>query len=120
MIEVDALFRSLGNPGRYHVCVYFLLCLNYFPIAFNHLAMMVFKATPSYHCHSPETNYHNETTVRTDYGKLGQCFIYANSSDEKNSSSIRCQNGWDYKPAYPRENTIVMEVISIFLVTLNE
>jgi hypothetical protein len=38
-MDVDEIYRHLGNPGRYQMCVYVLLGFNYFPIVMNHLVM---------------------------------------------------------------------------------
>ena len=49
-MDVERVFRMLGNPGRFQVLVYVLLCCNYFPVAVNHLVMAIYGAKTPHHC----------------------------------------------------------------------
>lgn len=53
-IQLDALLSQLGNPGRYQLCIFFLLCLNYFPLVFNHVVMAFFGTRYKHQCYSSQ------------------------------------------------------------------
>ena len=65
-MDIERVYRLLGNPGRYQVMVYVLLCCNYFPVAVNHLVMTVYGAKTIHYCAtqnivSMDTPFVNET-----------------------------------------------------------
>ena len=51
-IKLDDFISQLGSPGRYQVLIFLLLCLNYFPLVFNHVIMAFWALRPNHQCHS--------------------------------------------------------------------
>ncbi|XP_053376201.1 organic cation transporter protein-like [Mercenaria mercenaria] len=51
-VQLEVLLSQLGNPGRYQVFIFLLLCLNYFPLVFNHVIMAFFGSRPKHQCYS--------------------------------------------------------------------
>ena len=47
-MDVERIYAELGSPGRYQVCVYFLLGLNIFPVIMNHLVMAFYGVKVSF------------------------------------------------------------------------
>ena len=68
-MDVERIFRLLGNPGRFQVLVYVLLCCNYFPVAVNHLVMAIYGAKTPHHCRQTLTSESNNVSaeVRNDH-----------------------------------------------------
>jgi len=54
-VKLEELLSELGNPGKYQLIVFFLLCLNYFPLVFNHVIMAFFGMRPKYTCQLKST-----------------------------------------------------------------
>lgn len=63
-IKLDELLSQLGNPGKFQIFIFLLLCLNYFPLVFNHVIMAFFGARVSHLCHS--TAYYQSTDYSAD------------------------------------------------------
>jgi len=53
-IKLDTILHEIGNPGRYQVFVFLLICLNYFPLVFNHVIMAFYGIRPNHQCVSSE------------------------------------------------------------------
>ncbi|KAH3882706.1 hypothetical protein DPMN_006650 [Dreissena polymorpha] len=53
-VRLEELLSQLGNPGKYQIVIFLLLCLNYCPLVFNHVIMAFYGATPKHQCHSNE------------------------------------------------------------------
>lgn len=116
-LNLEEFLAALGQPGRYQLVIYVLLCLNYMPVAFNHLAMVFYGATPPHHCHIPDNATLNNESIPYITDKDGhygpaECLKYFNSSS---TADVKCSDGpYDYsvypagKPG-PAENTIVVE-----------
>ena len=51
-LKLEELLSQLGNPGRFQIFIFILLCLNYFPLVFNHVIMAFFGARVGHLCHS--------------------------------------------------------------------
>lgn len=51
-IKLEELLSQLGNPGKFQIFIFLLLCLNYFPLVFNHVIMAFFGARVGHQCHS--------------------------------------------------------------------
>ena len=113
-MDVDDAFRKLGRPGCYHVGVYFMLCLNYFPVVSNHLAMAIYGATVPHYCALPKGSLRNESIpTKLDVNgqstsQLDSCSIYVNYSHLSNTTRP-CPDGWHYE-SWPRQASIVMQV----------
>ena len=135
MLPIDDIYRQLGNPGRYHVMIYILLCLNYFPIVLKHLNMAIFGAKTPHRCLVPSgvlqsengvSNYsyngvYNSTGLaqRNDTDayevwsdsviKIDSCEVTLQTSEGSNVTES-CHHGWAYTKNSEREWNIVMEV----------
>lgn len=69
-VKLEELLSQLGNPGRYQVFIFLLLCLNYFPLVFNHVIMAFFGSRPKHQCYSRAyMNGSLENSV-TDFGEV--------------------------------------------------
>ncbi|KAI0215704.1 Organic cation transporter protein [Lamellibrachia satsuma] len=110
-MDVDRIFRMLGNPGRHHVITFLLLCTCYFPVVLNHLSMVIYGSAVPHHCAIPD-GYNRSDAIpwtATDGRalKLDSCHVYENFN-WINNKTVPCPNGWEYDPL-PRERNIVME-----------
>ena len=96
-------------PFRYHVVVYIMLCCNYFPVVLNHLAMAIYGARTTHHCHLPDNAYPN-TSIPWDAqkGRPQSCLVYMNYTKDSGETES-CAEGWDYDLG-PRESNIISEV----------
>ncbi|WAR02642.1 ORCT-like protein [Mya arenaria] len=91
-VKLEELLSQLGNPGRYQLIVFFLLCLNYFPLVFNHVIMAFFGSRPTFECQSRNFSsstlgdwYDNVTMGIGSYGNVSGLII--ESSDIGRCSS---------------------------------
>ena len=107
-MDVDKIFRALGNPGRHNIITYILLCSNYFPVVLNHLSVVIYGSAVPHRCVVPEAFNTSEAVPWTTTGKLDSCRVYKNYSQSTNET-LPCPKGWKYDPL-PREKSIVMEV----------
>lgn len=117
-LDLDKLYRQLGNPGRFQVLVCLLLYWNIIPIVVNHLAMAIFGADIPHHCKVPDNLWVNESLPVDKDNKYQSCEAYKNFSSATNKT-VPCPMGWEYL-ASGRENTIVSQVclmcsLSVFL-----
>lgn len=112
-IDVDALYRRLGRPGRFQIAVYLMLCCNYFPVVLNHLVMAMYGARTEYVC-----DVTNEYINRTHhlYGDdvsitAGRCDVTIKGINETGENLTEsCPAGWKYKLLSPSERNIITEV----------
>lgn len=132
MLPTDDIYRQLGNPGRYHVIIYILLCLNYFPIVLNHLNMAIYGAKTPHRCLVPErvsengvSNYSyngvnntrliqlNDTEAfgvwRDSVVKVDKCEVTLQTSRGSDRTES-CPHGWVYTRNSEHEWNIIMEV----------
>lgn len=122
--HLEELLSQLGSPGRYQVMIFLLLCLNYFPLVFNHVIMAFFGSTPPYRCYSgalfdPSVGTHNSIADFQDVkfannatGKFENCkAVY--SSDLHTNVSVICPDNDESFVIYQKmeeSTTIVTEV----------
>ncbi|XP_060564193.1 organic cation transporter protein-like [Ruditapes philippinarum] len=127
-VQIEVLLSQLGNPGRYQVFIFLLLCLNYFPLVFNHVIMAFFGSRPKHQCHSSaylagymtnsisnfndvQLNYTVLGTNASDVGHFESCsasYLYAGNQ----SMSIVCPESDESFLIYQKreqESTIVTE-----------
>ncbi|KAL4223163.1 hypothetical protein ACF0H5_016635 [Mactra antiquata] len=71
-VNLDEVLAQLGNPGRYQIFVFLLLCLNYFPLVFNHVIMAFFGSRPKYECHSKAYMNGSYSVTGTSYTGAAQ------------------------------------------------
>ncbi len=110
-MDVDSLYRLLGQPGRFQIVIYLMLCCNYFPVVLNHLVMAIYGARTGYHCQlSAGYQFNTSVPYTVTEGKVtyDQCRVYTNWSIENNQTEV-CPLGWHYD-VLPRENSIITEV----------
>lgn len=93
-MAVDRLLQQLGNPGRYHILIYILLCLTYFPIVVNHIIMAIYGSPPSHNCKLPEGVLANESIPVAK--ALKGCKVFVNYTMYSNTT-MDCPNGWEYQ-----------------------
>ncbi|XP_014668813.1 PREDICTED: organic cation transporter protein-like [Priapulus caudatus] len=112
-VKLEDLMGAIGDPGRYQIGIYVLLCLNYMPVAFNHLGMVFFGAIPTHHCKigadrlALPLNESIPIKVVKGHNVVDSCNMYVNGS----SSVEACTDGWQYAtyPGNPPESTIATE-----------
>ncbi|KAK2147496.1 hypothetical protein LSH36_550g03036 [Paralvinella palmiformis] len=92
--EIDKLLAVLGNPGRYSRILFPLLCLNYIQVAFNHLAMSIYAATPPHVCRLPVGVPVDNRSIPTKGGVLDSCTLYANYT-HTSGEAVKCTE-WQY------------------------
>ena len=106
--ETNQFLNVLGTPGRYAWIVFGLVCLNYLPVAFNHLAMAIYGARPPHSCHLPEYVAKNNNSIPSSAnGKLDSCSVYTNYTYTTGTTE-KCAE-WDFT-LLGKESTIVNEV----------
>ena len=108
-MAVDNLASALGNPGKFQVILYIMLCCNTFYVSWNHLGMAFMGAKTKHHCHVKNaTNVVEVVPLVKKEGKTvwDGCNVYLNISTKEKEP---CQNGWTYS-LNDREQTIISEV----------
>ena len=111
MLAPKEVLRLLGDPGKYSWIVFTLCCLNYFPVAFNHLAMAIWGATPPHRCRLPDGVAPNNMSIpERDGGELDSCSVYVNYSYSGGGEVQPCPDGWEYT-LLDWDSTIVNEVV---------
>jgi hypothetical protein len=108
--ETNQFLDALGSPGRFAWMVFALVCLNYLPVAFNHLAMAIYGARPPHSCHIPDYIIKNNNSVPSNGGKFDSCSVYVNYT-YTSGETTKCTS-WDYV-LLGKESTIVNEVCCI-------
>ena len=117
-IKLEELLSQLGNPGKFQIFVFLLLCLNYFPLVFNHVIMAFYGARFGHQCHS--VNYYtnidsqNSSSVLEDVvtSSIGKCESSYTLASGRNISTV-CPDDegsivvFDTRPG---ESNIVTEV----------
>ena len=120
-MNLERLFAEIGAPGRFQTRVFILLCLNYFPVVFNHVIMAFYGTRPPYKCHSEyysnlntrkellnQSNYdmvlgsQHEACVATYVLHSGQNISVSCNSDDDNTNFVYTKD--------ERETSIVTEV----------
>ena len=108
-MAVDNLASALGNPGKFQVILYIMLCCNTFYVSWNHLGMAFMGAKTKHHCHMKNAaNVGEAVPLVKKEGKTvwDGCNVYLNISTKEKEP---CQNGWTYS-LNDREQTIISEV----------
>lgn len=104
-IDIDSVFRKLGRPGRYHIIVYVLLCLNNVVVIFNHLAMAIYGAKTEYFCESEHELNMTQDVTRGPANVKEACPEGSNLTTEE-----YCPAGWTLQYRMePRETNIISE-----------
>ncbi|XP_013406936.1 organic cation transporter protein isoform X2 [Lingula anatina] len=97
-IQVDKLLEKLGQPGRYHVFIYILICMTYWIVIFNHVIMAVYGRPPPHHCTLPKGNFVNRS-IPLEKGKPSSCKVYENFTQVYGNETVPtqgCSDGWTY------------------------
>ena len=111
-MKLDDLISQLGSPGRYQVLIFLFLCLNYFPVAFNHVIMAFLGVRPRHQCHSKA--YYNSTgnsMLNFEEALVNQVFEKDNVTAEfgKCSGTYRFPTGRKMSVTCPEdENSILI------------
>ncbi|XP_063419083.1 solute carrier family 22 member 3-like [Mytilus trossulus] len=120
-IKLESLLQELGSPGKYQVCIFLLLALNYFPVVFNHIVMAFIGRPPQYECYnssyedptymvnlSSTTNYSIWQNEKTEYGKCSTKYFTSDSTNE--SEVFTCDSSPNGKWRYVgKESSIASE-----------
>ncbi|XP_028415937.1 organic cation transporter protein-like [Dendronephthya gigantea] len=107
-MSADNLARVLGNPGKFQMILYIMLCCNTFFVCWNHLAMAFMGAKTKHHCAVGNiTQIYEVVPLVQKGGKTlwDGCNLYVNVSTKEEKS---CSNGWTYY-LEGRERTIISE-----------
>lgn len=116
--KIDDLLNQLGKPGRYQLLIYLLLCLNYFPISFNHLVMAFYGAKTNMRCNAPDQFadmlYDGVGNVGSTNGSVEVSVVAAdicaniptNNTSPDVTSSGTCPYGWSFDVADGETNII--------------
>ena len=127
-IKLEELLSQLGNPGKFQIFVFLLLCLNYFPLVFNHVIMAFYGARFGHQCHSAayDTNIdskweQNRSNILEgiQMSSLGECESSYTLSSGRNISVV-CPDDEDSLVVFntrPGEANIVTEVIILYLIS---
>ena len=83
-IKLEELLSQLGNPGKFQIFVFLLLCLNYFPLVFNHVIMAFFGARFGHQCHSAAYYRSIENSANSKWEQNG-----SNVPEEVQTFSLR-------------------------------
>ncbi|KAJ8312215.1 hypothetical protein KUTeg_009588 [Tegillarca granosa] len=131
-LKLDSLLAELGSPGRYQICLFLLLALNYFPVVFNLIIMAFFGSMPPHTCIN--NRYENPDQVKVwsknlnrstskqysavfgrnvsisgaTYGKCMSVYHFDNGENETFNCQQQESADWRFKTG-PRETTIVTE-----------
>uniref|UniRef100_T1IXG2 Major facilitator superfamily (MFS) profile domain-containing protein n=1 Tax=Strigamia maritima TaxID=126957 RepID=T1IXG2_STRMM len=99
---LDDFLLTLGNPGRYQLFVFFVLCTTFFSASFHINSMIFLGVTPHHHCKFPQgwTWTLNESipqvTVTGGLSKSDNCHRYFDPANES-AGIIPCPDGWTYE-----------------------
>ena len=120
-IKLDELLSQLGNPGKFQIFIFLLLCLNYFPLVFNHVIMAFFGSRVRHHCHLgayyKEAQQNGSSVDEVLSSHVGKCEATYNLASGRNISAT-CPDDDDSVVIYTAgqgETNIVTEVIKILL-----
>ena len=109
-LQLDELLAQLGNPGKYQIFIFFLLCLNYFPLVFNHVIMAFFGSRVDHQCHLGA--YYPSSGISADGQAEGngssEVDKVASYSLGKCDATYTLESGKNVTASCPREDSFVV------------
>ena len=71
-MNLEIINQYLGDPGRYHICIFLLVSFNYVAISINHLAMAVYGVPVKLMCFDNTNSFVDNETSYVDSNALCQ------------------------------------------------
>lgn len=108
---VDNLAKKLGEPGRFQVILYVMLCCNFIFVSWNHLGMAFIGAKTEHHCQLENKTVNDDLVPTVKKGgkiERDKCHLF---NGYNSSVKVSCVNGWTYY-LEDRETTIISQVSS--------
>ena len=96
-VDNEGLLELLGNPGRFQLLLFFILCTNYSVMVFNNVNMALFGARNPHQCQLPANVSKYDaiphTIAENGAVKFDSCRVYNGFDGSVTNETIACPNG---------------------------